>query len=89
MDFGQALHALWDGERVARKTWSQTQFICLVSGIESANAGDVSGALVQLVVGRQDVRILPRIDMVISPTAIQPGWIPSQVDLLSSDWVTR
>lgn len=71
MNFGQAIEALKRGERVAREGW---------------NGKGVWLVLIQA----GNVVYFPMQDCIGMKTAtdvLQPGWLASQPDMLSEDWV--
>lgn len=95
MNFGEAIAALKDGKRIARSGWNgKGMFLILVAGTPEAQlregtpyynavhlAPDFSGI----------AEILPHIDMWTTNSegrrAFLPGWLASQTDMLSEDWV--
>jgi hypothetical protein len=91
MNFGEAIEQLKQGKKLARMGWNgRGMWIILVPGSDVqvragtpyANAlGD--GATIE---------ILPHIDMwtvnADGRRAMLPGWLASQTDMLSNDWVT-
>lgn len=84
MNFGHALLALKNGDKVARSGWNgKGMFLILVFGSvltsfrpESAYANHFS----------EPVTIDPHIDMRTAPGTMQPGWLASQADMLADDW---
>lgn len=88
-DFGQAINSLKLGKRVARKGWNgKGMYLWLKSGgiihkdwckdpilleICEANGGFAEG--------------LPTICMKTADNKILTGWLASQTDMLSNDWV--
>lgn len=86
MTFGHAIEALKRGAKVARQGWNGKGMWLLyvpgnfgirpVAGTPYSNAGLTS-----------DVDINPHLDMHTADGAMQPGWLASQSDILSEDWV--
>ena len=86
MDFGEALRALKAGEKVAREGWNgKDQFLFLVKGesldyVTSANLDSLVG--IEGGVHHPDV-----IAIKTTKGDIQVGWLASQTDMLSEDWM--
>lgn len=85
MNFGQALEALKQGQKVARKGWNgKGMYIFLVS--EEANSEAISEFY-----SDEEVVALPSIGMYTVDSngrrAFLNGWLASQTDMLSDDWV--
>lgn len=81
MDFGRALHAMREGERVARTGWNgKGMWLVLVPG-DAWNVDDVSGERIELVA----LRRLPFICMKTADDKFVP-WLASQTDMLALDW---
>jgi hypothetical protein len=87
MDFGAALSALRDGERVAREGWNgRGMWLILVPGSNiTVSADRPLGAAAPELVG-ETVEYQPHIDMRTAQGSIVP-WLASQTDLLAEDWV--
>ena len=89
MDFGGAIAALKQGKKVSRKGWNgKGMFLWLkqgnmiesswckdpmLKGICDANGGKTEG--------------LPTICMKTADNKVLTGWLASQTDMLSEDWV--
>lgn len=86
MNFGQALDALKDGERVARAGWNgKGMWLLLVPGSRfTVETGRPLGDVAPDLVGTQ-VSYRPHIDMKTVDGEIVP-WVASQSDLLAEDW---
>ena len=85
MNFGDALAAVKDGHAVARKGWNGAgQYIYLISA-RSLQVG--------LKYGYAEYAGAPTFtDAIAIRTThkqIQVGWVPSQSDMLASDWYVR
>jgi hypothetical protein len=75
-DFGFALQLLKDGQRVRRAGWNGKGMWLVL--IRAGNAMHTSRA------GAFDMQDC--IGMKTADNKMQPGWLASQADLLSSDW---
>ena len=86
MNFGKAIEELKSGRKVAREGWNgRGMWLILVAGskgIHPAAGTPYSNAGVT-----DKVDIEPRVDMFTAQGNIQPGWLASQSDMLSYDWV--
>ena len=76
MDFGEAIKALKEGKKVARKGWNgKGMYLYLADGELLTDAiGDYS---------------FPFVDSVVMKTADDKyciGWLASQTDMLAEDW---
>lgn len=79
-DFGEAIHQMKQGRRVAREGWNgKSQFIQLASSIsfvtpegETVNADHES-------IGNKAVAF-------VGTLGVQMGWLASQADMLAEDW---
>ena len=91
MDFGQAIQAMKDGKAVAREGWNgKNMYIYLVYG-SMPKAGKLRGQAFEHVGSKHprghDLIINPHIDMKAADGSIVVGWLASQTDMLSEDWV--
>lgn len=89
MNFGEAIQALKDGEKVAREGWNgKGMWLILVKGAPAAKL--VVGTPYQRATRLDECEILPHIDMwTINASrrrAMLPGWLASQSDMLADDW---
>lgn len=94
MDFGEALKALKEGKKVARKGWNgyrKGMYIYLCDGqeIPQYKWQERTPAQETTLSERMNgtVRIMPHIDMVSAQGERVIGWLASQTDMLSDDWV--
>jgi len=92
MDFGGAISALKSGEKVAREGWNGKGMWLSLSGFiggvdvhadnfwskHNADFANESGGT---------VKVLPAITMKNARGEIVMGWLASQEDMLSEDWV--
>ena len=90
MNFGQAIEALKVGQKVARSGWNgKGMWLLLVPGTPTAqlNSGTPYGNALAIT----SCEILPHIDMwtvnANGRRAMLPGWVASQTDMLSEDWM--
>ena len=83
MNFGDALVALKQGQRVARKGWNgKDMYVFLADDVEFNTDADISEFY-----GSADGVYVAR--MLVLRTAqgnFQPGWLASQADMLAEDW---
>jgi hypothetical protein len=81
MTFGDAIEALKDGERVARKGWNgKDMYVFLAHEADFVTDADIS-AFDQLEVEVHDMLV-----MKTAQNTFQPGWLASQADMLAEDW---
>ena len=81
MTFGDALEALKQGERVARKGWNgKNMYIFLAHEPDFVTDADIS-AFDQL-----EVEVADMLVMKTAQDTFQPGWLASQADMLAEDW---
>jgi hypothetical protein len=79
MDFGDAVRAMKEGQRVRRAGWDGHVYLedwlegTLTFGPSEANA-------------RLQRRLEPALCMYTAQGKHQPGWVPSQADMLAKDW---
>lgn len=80
MNFGQALEALKQGKRVARKGWNgKNQYIELATCISYKNATNETINAEHNTMGNKAIAFIGTFD-------VQLGWLASQADMLSEDW---
>ena len=78
MNFGDAIHKLKAGHRVARKRWNGKEiFIGLQAPDENSNM--TNPCIYMDIIGLQT-------DNTVAPKNIVP-WLASQTDMLADDWV--
>ncbi len=89
LTFGQALEAMKAGQRVARKGWNgKGMYLAVQPGSTIAPAQARGGvAKYRANEGVPEIVILPHIDMRAADGAVVVGWLASQTDMLSDDWV--
>jgi Protein of unknown function (DUF2829) len=89
-NFGNAIAALKAGAKVARAGWNgKGMWLVLVHG--TALAQLKPGDAYNRALGQDTCEILPHIDMWTTNAdgrrAMLPGWLASQTDMLSEDWM--
>lgn len=70
MDFAQALKALRNGDKLARKTWGDKRYIYIIQNRDAAGKPTTAYIAVWY----------PEID------GTPAGWVPAAGDLLATDW---
>lgn len=90
MTFGDAIHFLKLGYKVARKGWNgKGMWIVMIHG--TPNAVLAEGTPYRDALNQTSCEILPHIDMwtvnAEGRRAMLPGWLASQTDMLAEDWV--
>lgn len=90
MNFGLAIEAMKKGKKVARKGWNgKGMFIYLVEG-SNVGAEMIQGRarlVTESLPNNDCIDICPHIDMKSADDKIVIGWLASQADMLSDDWV--
>ena len=80
MTFGEAIEALKQGGKVARKGWNgKGMYLFLATDIELHTEADIGPA-------RDGCTVSPCIVMKTAKGDFQPGWLASQADMLGEDW---
>lgn len=91
LNFGQAIEALKQGKRVARKGWNgKRMFIFLLSAGTVPTKAIHDPTLRQVIeqeIGGETFEALGSIRMFTADKKILKGWLASQTDMLSEDWV--
>ena len=81
MDFGEAIKLLKSGKKVSRKGCNgKSQYIQLATGISYKSA---DGEIVNCehdAIGNKAIAF-------VGTSGVQMGWLASQADMLSEDWV--
>lgn len=90
MTFGDAVAALKLGNKVARRGWNgRGMWLILVPGTQGAKLKE--GTVYHHHLNSDSCDILPHIDMWTTNSegrrAMLPGWLASQSDMISEDWV--
>lgn len=81
MNFGQAIEELKKGKKVCRKGWNgKNQYIELASNISyKTSAGEVINCEHDAI-GNKAIAF-------VGTSGVQMGWLASQADMLSEDWM--
>lgn len=94
MDFGKALEALKNGKKVAREGWNgKGMYLYLVHGttVDKENLRNEASRILtddeMAMHGTGVAEFLPHIDMRTANGDICVGWLASQTDMLSEDWI--
>ncbi|QYH55390.1 DUF2829 domain-containing protein [Liquorilactobacillus nagelii DSM 13675] len=78
MNFGEALEAVKNGKKIARKGWNgKGQYVFLIEGME------LTEFIVKNKLGDFATGVLA---IKTSNGITQVGWLASQTDMLASDW---
>ena len=91
MTFGQAIEAMKQGKKVARKGWNgKGMWLCipLCDGPKEIPAFDIWGKP-NVEYAEQNggtVKVVPYVTMKAADGTIVMGWLASQTDMLSEDW---
>lgn len=85
MNFGEALEAVKSGRKIKRAGWNGAgQFVIKAGGYAVSEARPGSDYAKAGIVG--EFTIQPHLDLKNAQGNMQPGWVPSQVDLFAEDW---
>jgi hypothetical protein len=91
LNFGQAIEALKQGKRVAREGWNgKGMFLFLLpAGTVPTKAiyHPSLRAVIEAEIGGDTFEALGSIRMFTADKKILTGWLASQTDMLSEDWV--
>lgn len=92
MNFGQAIESLKDGKKVTREGWNgKGMFLLMAGGYEVAKDKLREGTHITPEFlesrGVDSMVIIPHIDMWTAQNTYLSGWLASQTDMLSEDWV--
>ena len=81
MNFGKAIDLLKEGKKVSRKGWNgKNQYIELATNISYKNADGEIININHKTMGNKAIAF-------IGTSGVQIGWLASQSDMLSDDWV--
>lgn len=91
MEFGGAIAELQKGNQVARQDWCGAWLI-LVPGstphiTPDSPYGQVLGEYADCDGYIDQIHIQPHIDLFTYTDDMQPGWTPTQADMLAEDWI--
>jgi hypothetical protein len=91
MNFGQAIEALKQGKKVAREGWNGKGMFLILNGGYSVEKEKSRHHINQDFLekeGQTHLHIGQHIDMWTAQKNLCVGWLASQTDMLSEDWVT-
>jgi hypothetical protein len=87
MTFGLAIEALKKGKKVSRKGWNgKNMWLCYMPPV-LIDAGIVNGRSRKFLGEGKDLDCQGYIVMYTAQGKWQPGWLASQADMLSEDWM--
>jgi len=79
-DFGEALHMLKDGRKLARDGWNgKNQYIVLAKNIRFDTFDVKNWPLLHTAIGSKAIAF-------VGTSGTQMGWLASQADMLADDW---
>lgn len=88
MDFGKAIKALKEGKKVARNSWNQNAFLWLKPATMVKAEWCKDPMLKELAEKNGgEIPAFGTICMFTEQGEILSGWLASQIDILSEDWM--
>lgn len=94
MNFGQAIEAMKNGKKVSREGWNgKNMFIVLMPGLKlspyntQGTERKVNDRTAKWIGEDSPLDSQPYIAMYTAQGKWQPGWLASQPDILSEDWI--
>lgn len=88
MNFGQAIEALKEGKKVARKCWNgKGMYLWLVPASFVKKEWCRDKGLLGAIGEKDGITCNGHIRMYCADGSITSGWAPSQVDILAEDWI--
>lgn len=88
MNFGYAISELKKGNRVVREGWNGKGMFLILQELTPEIKPYHGSCYAKALVGiRETVSIDAHIDMYTAGGTMQPGWLASQADMLSNDWM--
>ncbi len=89
MTFGQAIEAMKQGKKVARRGWNgKDMFIWIMPGSTIKGCKDITDPRLYEIDYREgEIRFLSSIRMRTATGDVLTGWLASQTDMLCEDWV--
>ncbi len=86
LDFPFALYAALGGRRIAREGWNnKNQWVCYMPPTVIPS-GMVNGRT-RVFIPSGDLNVGGYFVILTAQGTWQPGWVPSQADMLAKDWV--
>lgn len=87
MTFGMAIEAMKQGKKVARRGWNgKGMWLCIQSG-SVVNGDAMRNEPAKNYYAGKQCNICAHIDMKAADDSYVVGWLASQTDMLSDDWV--
>lgn len=88
MDYSDALDALKDGKRVARKGWNGKGMFIFMTPASTVPYNKLREHMQKHLIDlpNKKVYISSHIDMKAADDSIVIGWLASQTDMLAEDW---
>ena len=88
MNFGEALEALKEGKKVARKGWNGKGMYIFMTPESCVPYRKLKDHMQRHLIDHKSSRINinAHIDMKVADGSIVIGWLASQTDMLSDDW---
>lgn len=88
MTFGQAIEAMKQGKKVARKGWNgKGMYVWVMPGSTVKNCKTiVDPHLAEIDKAEGEIRFLGSVRMRTATGDVLTGWLASQTDMLSEDW---
>ena len=88
LNFGDAIKALKEGKKVARQGWNgKGMFLWLKEGTRIGPFLCKDPILKSIIKANGDIDGLPTICMKTADNKVLTGWLASQTDMLSEDWM--
>ena len=90
MTFGQAIEAMKQGKKVARKGWNgKGMYIWVMPGSTITNCPNITDPHLKAISDANDgtVVFVGSVRMKTATGEVLTGWLASQTDMLSEDWV--
>lgn len=87
LTFGQAIEAMKQGKKVARKGWNgKGMYLWLLPATEVKKEWCLDPRLIEAMGERDALPCLGSIRMFTATKEVLTGWLASQTDMLSEDW---
>jgi len=88
MNFGQAIEALKEGKKVAREGWNgKNMHLWLLQPTIVKKEWVKDPMLLSVFGDRDELSCLGSIRMLTATGEVLTGWLASQTDMLSEDWI--
>lgn len=88
MTFGKALELLKAGAVVRRKDWTTMWLVFIPGNTRKLTLDSPYGQALSIQKQAETyITINPHIDIYTADGCMQPGWTPTQADMLAGDWM--